>query len=197
MSLPNGRNSADTLPLLSLEQQAAVDCIAGHPRVWTPARKLARAGHSQLVLESLVERGWIVAWDRDRWGKPLSSASWCLTPWAASRLGLFVVEIGPRKLLWSREPDRAPIIARLARHEERLRFPELVLNGHSHSRRPTQWILSRYWNETTEDPAEAERILGAPVQIERPKTPQGHGRTRLGKSHALNGVEHSGNNARV
>jgi hypothetical protein len=147
-------------------EESALTCIAMAAQAWCPLKKLRRAGHSSETLNALRDRGWIEPWERDRRGKPLSYPSWSLTPWAARHLGRYVIEARGCPV-WSGSPDgrRELARARLGKRERRLSFPELVPDRKPSGARGAQYIASRYWNETTDDPDRAERILGAPVRL--------------------------------
>ena len=151
---------------LPIDQDRALRAIVEAPQAWCPMRKLERAGHSTTTLEALHGLGWIAAWTHDRRRKPLSYPSWAVTPWGAKQLGLRLVEskgtpAWSRSLNGTHEED----IARPGRGQRRLCFPDLVIDrAHSRKRVP-RYVGSYYWGETTEDPEEAERILGVPVEL--------------------------------
>jgi hypothetical protein len=147
-------------------EESALAMIAGAAQAWCPVKKLARAGHSTETLEALRATGWVESWDLDKRGKPLSYPSWSLTPWAARKLGRYIIEARGCPV-WSSSPvDRREFArARLAPRERRLSFPELVPDKKRSGTGSAQFIASRYWNETTDDPDRAERILGAPIRL--------------------------------
>ncbi len=153
-------------PMLTADQESALHAIFEAPQAWCPSRDLERAGHCDDTLIDLCVSGWIEPWTHDRHGKPLNYASWCLTPWAARQLGRWVVQVRGQPM-WSTDENvhQGRSIARPDGRRRRLIFPEPVTDRIGTNGRRAQYIMSRYWNETTLDPDRAERILGAPVEL--------------------------------
>jgi hypothetical protein len=151
---------------LPIDQDKALRAIVDAPQAWCPVRKLERAGHSAATLEALHGLGWVAPWTHDRRRKPLSYPSWAVTPWGAKQLGLRLIEWHGLPV-WSTAVNGTPeeSIARPGRGQSRLCFPELVADQARTRKRSPRYVGSYYWGETTEDPEEAERILGVPVEL--------------------------------
>jgi hypothetical protein len=152
--------------LLNATQARAVRVILEAPQAWCPVRCLEKRGHSSETLNGLQKAGWIAPWFCDREGNALNYPSWALTPWAARRLGKWIVEErGVPKWNGTETAHSERVIARPPRRGRRLIFPDQVEAQAEHRGRRARYIGSRYWNETTLDPDRAERLMGAPVEL--------------------------------
>jgi hypothetical protein len=151
--------------MLNVEQEKALRAIVEAPQAWCPIDDLGRKGHSVETLCELSSLGWIEIWETNRAGQALMYRSWAVTPWAAQELGLVLVEARGIPF-WAPEEDLHPFVARRAKKEHRLSFPDLIPPPKKATKPAAQYIASIFWSETTGDPSRAERILGAPVELD-------------------------------
>jgi hypothetical protein len=108
---------------LSTAQWRALAAIVAAPKAWARIGQLRQAGVRASTLHKLQALGMVALWGRLRRGD-----AWTLTPFAASFLGVEIVERGPQeRQVWG-EAGTAPKSVRVPaeRWMRRLPFPELV-----------------------------------------------------------------------
>jgi hypothetical protein len=150
--------------VLNSDQEKALGAIAAAPQAWCSEALLRKAGHEVSDLNALARLGWVEFWGHDKKGTPLTYGSWALTPWAAVELGLIITEV-KGIAVWATEEDERPVIAQKPRRERRLPWPKLVAQPKKAQKTAAQYFSSSFWGETTDDPLEAETLLGAPVKV--------------------------------
>jgi hypothetical protein len=154
---------------LAPRQAAIVHSIVTAPLAWSSLAVLRRRGHRANSIKALEGAGWIERWARARDGRALNRVCCTLSPWAADRLGLEIVEEGPNhRPRWARRgEDREPERIERQTRTVSLRLPGFVADG-----RP-EYLADVITGEVTTDEAAAEKILGVPVRRERRKRPRG------------------------